>query len=155
MTEVLQLKTELLRHTDCNCVLIQRYIAHEAKRTVDNITGVSDRPSQWSQTFTSSSRGSIDYGSISPTTQEPPNNGRCSKQWDQAHHAHGGAPHADYSIRNKLQNQYVPSPTEIEPPSQTQTGYFGPEYENNLNMNLNMNMHQQTIPCEVSGVNWY
>ncbi|KAH7303781.1 hypothetical protein B0I35DRAFT_337367, partial [Stachybotrys elegans] len=32
MAEVYALKNQLLRHTDCNCVLIQKYIAHEAKR---------------------------------------------------------------------------------------------------------------------------
>lgn len=38
--EIYHLKTQLLRHTDCGCVLIQKYIAHEAKRSVDNMMGV-------------------------------------------------------------------------------------------------------------------
>ena len=42
--EAYLLKTKLLEHTDCNCVLIQRYIAHEAKRSVDRMTGVEPAP---------------------------------------------------------------------------------------------------------------
>ncbi|KAF9767722.1 hypothetical protein IL306_015071 [Fusarium sp. DS 682] len=33
--EIYHLKTELLRHTECNCVLIQNYIANEAQKCVD------------------------------------------------------------------------------------------------------------------------
>ncbi|KAK2684371.1 hypothetical protein QWA68_016788 [Fusarium oxysporum] len=33
--EIYQLKTELLRHTECNCVLIQNYIANEAQKCVE------------------------------------------------------------------------------------------------------------------------
>ncbi|KAH7182205.1 hypothetical protein DER46DRAFT_568781 [Fusarium sp. MPI-SDFR-AT-0072] len=33
--EIYQLKTELLRHTECNCALIQNYIANEAQKCVD------------------------------------------------------------------------------------------------------------------------
>jgi hypothetical protein len=36
--EIYHLKTQLLQHTDCNCVLIQKYIANEAKRTVDGLS---------------------------------------------------------------------------------------------------------------------
>ncbi|KAI9158863.1 Transcription factor atf21 [Paramyrothecium foliicola] len=36
-TEVYLLKTELLRHTHCNCTLIQEYIANEARRSVDKM----------------------------------------------------------------------------------------------------------------------
>lgn len=35
--EIYHLKTQLLRHTDCNCILIQRYITNEAKKTVDRL----------------------------------------------------------------------------------------------------------------------
>uniref|UniRef100_A0A0C4DJB6 BZIP domain-containing protein n=1 Tax=Fusarium oxysporum (strain Fo5176) TaxID=660025 RepID=A0A0C4DJB6_FUSOF len=34
-TEIYYLKTELLRHTDCNCDLIQAYISSEARKSVD------------------------------------------------------------------------------------------------------------------------
>lgn len=37
-TEIYHLKTQLLRHTDCNCTLIQRYITNEAKKSVDGLT---------------------------------------------------------------------------------------------------------------------
>ncbi|KAM5357090.1 hypothetical protein ACJZ2D_016626 [Fusarium nematophilum] len=35
--EIYYLKTELLRHADCNCVLIQKYIAHEAQKSVNGL----------------------------------------------------------------------------------------------------------------------
>ena len=40
-SEIIHLKNQLLQHTDCNCTLIQRYIAHQAKRSVDDMLGVS------------------------------------------------------------------------------------------------------------------
>jgi hypothetical protein len=36
--EVYFLKTELLRHTNCNCTLIQEYISNEAKRTIEKMS---------------------------------------------------------------------------------------------------------------------
>lgn len=39
--EIYHLKTQLLRHTDCNCMLIQKYIANEAQRSVDNMVDMS------------------------------------------------------------------------------------------------------------------
>ncbi|KAH7190250.1 hypothetical protein BKA60DRAFT_664425 [Fusarium oxysporum] len=39
--EIYHLKTQLLQHTDCNCVLIQKYIANEAKKTVDGMLACS------------------------------------------------------------------------------------------------------------------
>ncbi|KAH8662719.1 hypothetical protein BGZ61DRAFT_368571 [Ilyonectria robusta] len=39
--EIYHLKTQLLRHTDCNCVLIQKYIANEAKNSVDALLACS------------------------------------------------------------------------------------------------------------------
>ncbi|KAF4975706.1 hypothetical protein FZEAL_7546 [Fusarium zealandicum] len=39
--EIYHLKTQLLQHTDCNCVLIQKYIANEAKKTVDGLLSCS------------------------------------------------------------------------------------------------------------------
>lgn len=41
--EVYHLKTQLLRHTDCDCVLIQRYIANEARRSVDGMASPSQQ----------------------------------------------------------------------------------------------------------------
>jgi len=45
--EIYHLKTELLRHTDCNCLLIQRYIADEAKKSVDCLLGCSSAFNQY------------------------------------------------------------------------------------------------------------
>jgi hypothetical protein len=39
--EIYHLKTQLLRHTKCNCVLIQKYIANEAKKCVDGMLACS------------------------------------------------------------------------------------------------------------------
>ncbi|KAH6984218.1 hypothetical protein BKA56DRAFT_580757 [Ilyonectria sp. MPI-CAGE-AT-0026] len=39
--EIYHLKTQLLRHTDCNCVLIQKYIANEARKSVDGLLSCS------------------------------------------------------------------------------------------------------------------
>jgi hypothetical protein len=39
--EMYHLKTQLLRNTECNCVLIQNYIANEAKKCVDKLVPYS------------------------------------------------------------------------------------------------------------------
>lgn len=39
--EIYHLKMQLLGHTDCNCVLIQKYIANEAKKSVDGLLSCS------------------------------------------------------------------------------------------------------------------
>ncbi|KAH7113072.1 hypothetical protein EDB81DRAFT_922343 [Dactylonectria macrodidyma] len=39
--EIYHLKTQLLRHTDCNCVLIHKYIANEARKSVDGLLSCS------------------------------------------------------------------------------------------------------------------
>ncbi|KAH7009556.1 hypothetical protein EDB80DRAFT_713509 [Ilyonectria destructans] len=36
-TEIYELKTQLLRHTHCNCTLIQKYISREATKSVDQL----------------------------------------------------------------------------------------------------------------------
>ncbi|KAJ3454413.1 hypothetical protein MRS44_018307 [Fusarium solani] len=40
-SEIYNLKTQLLQHTDCNCVAIQQYIANEAKKTVVGLLSCS------------------------------------------------------------------------------------------------------------------
>ncbi|KAL5585731.1 hypothetical protein FOVSG1_013423 [Fusarium oxysporum f. sp. vasinfectum] len=39
--EIYHLKTQLLRHTECNCVLIHNYIANEAQKCVDRLVACS------------------------------------------------------------------------------------------------------------------
>lgn len=39
--EIYYLKMHLFQHTDCNCVLIQKYIANEAKKSVDSLLSCS------------------------------------------------------------------------------------------------------------------
>jgi hypothetical protein len=59
--ETYYLKTQLLQHTDCNCVLIQKYIANEAKKCVDGMLACS------SAFDTHGSSWSPDHGSPSDT----------------------------------------------------------------------------------------
>ncbi|KAH7113090.1 hypothetical protein EDB81DRAFT_670488 [Dactylonectria macrodidyma] len=40
-SEIYHLKTQLLQHTDCNCVLIQKYIANEARKSVNSLLSLS------------------------------------------------------------------------------------------------------------------
>lgn len=60
--EIYYLKTQLLQHTDCNCVLIQKYIANEAKKSVDALLACS------SAFHPHGSSLSPDYGSSSGTS---------------------------------------------------------------------------------------
>lgn len=83
--EIYILKTQLLQHNNCNCVLIQKYIANEAKKSVDKLVGdgVSstgtampvERGSISTPDWPGSSRGSTITESIhtqSPMTNFPP-----------------------------------------------------------------------------------
>lgn len=77
--EIYHLKTQLLRHTDCKCVLIQRYCARQAKRTVDYMTapalpylGVSTSPEN------NSSRGASTADSV---TADTPGSEDVQAQW--------------------------------------------------------------------------
>lgn len=84
-SELYFLKTQLLQHTDCGCVLIQRYIAHEAKRSVDNMTSSG----------TSSASPSVEHGSSgsrSGSASVPP--GLYGEQYPQHHHVqYTSSPH--------------------------------------------------------------
>jgi hypothetical protein len=68
--EIYDLKTQLLRHTDCNCVLIQKYIAHEARKSVHRLTPCPS-PSQPNmmpfvgyQSVSNGSRASVSVASV-------------------------------------------------------------------------------------------
>ena len=63
--EIYHLKTQLLRHTDCNCVLIQRYIANEAKKSVDGLLGCSSAFHQYGGSLSPEYMGSCATGSSS------------------------------------------------------------------------------------------
>ena len=64
--DIYHLKTQLLRHTDCNCELIQKYIAAEAKKSVNKVVENSVSPDQPMGT------GSIspEYGTSRTSTAE-------------------------------------------------------------------------------------
>ncbi|CAM1507434.1 Fc.00g070750.m01.CDS01 [Cosmosporella sp. VM-42] len=57
--EIYHLKTQLLRHTDCNCKLIQKYIANEAQKSVDGLLACSSAFHSYGGSM------SPDYGSSS------------------------------------------------------------------------------------------
>lgn len=82
--EIYILKTQLLQHNNCSCVLIQKYIANEAKKSVDKLVGdrgagtetavPAERGSISTPDWPSSSRGSTITESIhtqSPMTNFP------------------------------------------------------------------------------------
>lgn len=56
--EIYHLKTQLLRHTDCNCVLIQRYITNEAKKSVDGLLACSSSFHQYGDSLSPEYMGS-------------------------------------------------------------------------------------------------
>lgn len=56
--EIYHLKTQLLRHTDCNCVLIQRYISNEAKKSVDGLLACSSSFHQYGDSLSPEYMGS-------------------------------------------------------------------------------------------------
>ncbi|KAM5354405.1 hypothetical protein ACJ41O_001054 [Fusarium nematophilum] len=64
--EIYHLKTQLLQHTDCNCVLIQKYIANEAKKTVDGLLSCSSAFQLENDSMSPYRRGSSNSGT-SPT----------------------------------------------------------------------------------------
>lgn len=64
--EIYHLKTQLLQHTDCNCVLIQKYIANEAKKTVDGLLSCSQAFQMDNDSMSPYRRGSSNSGT-SPT----------------------------------------------------------------------------------------
>ena len=65
------LKAKLLEHTDCNCALIQRYVAHEAKRLVDSITGMGAEVWPATRTFERDLPGPISDWPGSASTSVP------------------------------------------------------------------------------------
>ncbi|KAF4463361.1 Transcription factor atf21 [Fusarium albosuccineum] len=64
--EIYHLKTQLLQHTDCNCVLIQKYIANEAKKTVDGLLSCSSAFQMDHDSMSECRQGSSNSGT-SPT----------------------------------------------------------------------------------------
>ncbi|KAF4344146.1 transcription factor atf21 [Fusarium beomiforme] len=83
--EIYHLKTQLLQHTDCNCVLIQKYIANEAKKTVDGLVSCSSAFQPDSDPMSPYRRGSCNSGT-SPTESlgvPTPEFGGVSPVWSQ------------------------------------------------------------------------
>ncbi|KAM6507188.1 hypothetical protein FALCPG4_018570 [Fusarium falciforme] len=64
--EIYHLKTQLLQHTDCSCVLIQTYITNQAKKTVDGLLSCSSAFQLETESMSLCSRGLSNSGT-SPT----------------------------------------------------------------------------------------
>lgn len=101
--EIYVLKTQLLQHNSCNCVLIQKYIANEAKKSVDKLVGDGragtgtavpvERGSISTPDWPSSSRGSTITESIhtqSPMTNFPAEGGHTP--WPGGYHGNKAMP---------------------------------------------------------------
>ncbi|KAF5024707.1 hypothetical protein F66182_3221 [Fusarium sp. NRRL 66182] len=87
--EIYHLKTQLLQHTDCNCVLIQKYIANEAKKTVDGLISCSPAFHPDNDPMSPYRRGSCHSGT-SPTESlgvPTPEFEGVSPAWSQPFHA--------------------------------------------------------------------
>ncbi|KAH7120180.1 hypothetical protein B0J13DRAFT_568542 [Dactylonectria estremocensis] len=72
--EIYHLKTQLLRHTDCNCILIQKYIANEARKSVDGLLSYSSAfqlPDGLTPSHHGGSSGSRTSGTDSSSIQTP------------------------------------------------------------------------------------
>ncbi|KAH6985545.1 hypothetical protein EDB80DRAFT_732999 [Ilyonectria destructans] len=72
--EIYHLKTQLLRHTDCNCVLIQKYIVNEARKSVDGLLSCSSAfqlPDGLTRLHHRGSSGSRTSGTDSLSIQTP------------------------------------------------------------------------------------
>ncbi|KAI5462875.1 hypothetical protein BGZ63DRAFT_402233 [Mariannaea sp. PMI_226] len=69
-TEIYHLKTQLLRHTDCGCTLIQQFIANEARKSVKDLPPCisplpcNTMPMVGSQSSSNGSRASISVASV-------------------------------------------------------------------------------------------
>ncbi|KAL4723897.1 hypothetical protein ACLX1H_009542 [Fusarium chlamydosporum] len=93
--EIYHLKTQLLQHTDCNCVLIQKYISNEAKKTVDGLHTCPSTFQPESDPMSPYRRGSCHSGT-SPTESlgvPTPEFEGVSPGWPQHFHSgHGSSP---------------------------------------------------------------
>jgi hypothetical protein len=94
-TEIYHLKTQLLQHTDCNCILIQKYISNEAKRTVDGLLACPSTFQPDNDTMSPYRRGSCHSGT-SPTESlgvPTPEFEGASPGWPQPFHSgYGSSP---------------------------------------------------------------
>ncbi|RGP73347.1 transcription factor atf21 [Fusarium longipes] len=93
--EIYHLKTQLLQHTDCNCVLIQKYISNEAKKTVDGLLTCPSTIQPDNDAMSPYRRGSCHSGT-SPTESlsvPTPEFEGVSPGWPQAFHSgYGSSP---------------------------------------------------------------
>lgn len=71
--EVYTLKSQLLQHTDCNCALIQKYIASEAIKSVDNLPDIPQCPSHPADTIEAKYASFQAEGSVPSTSFPEPN----------------------------------------------------------------------------------
>lgn len=92
--EIYHLKTQLLQHTDCNCVLIQKYISNEAKKTVDGLVACPSTLQPDNDPMSPYRRGSCHSGA-SPTDSlgvPTPEFEGVSPAWPQPFHSGHASP---------------------------------------------------------------
>ncbi|CEI66695.1 unnamed protein product [Fusarium venenatum] len=101
--EIYHLKTQLLQHTDCNCILIQKYISNEAKKTVDGLLACPSNFQPDNDTMSPYRRGSCHSGT-SPTESlgmPTPEFEGASPVWPQPFHSgHGSSPDGTEDMLN-------------------------------------------------------
>ncbi|WZH40861.1 hypothetical protein QYS62_001799 [Fusarium acuminatum] len=76
--EIYHLKTQLLRHTECNCVLIQNYIANEAKKCVDKLVACSTVFDTHGNSLSPCNGNPSDASTAEELSMQSPNVGRFS-----------------------------------------------------------------------------
>ncbi|KAH8661753.1 hypothetical protein BGZ61DRAFT_147604 [Ilyonectria robusta] len=80
-TEIYYLKTEMLRHTDCNCVLIQAYIANEARKSVDSLLASSSALNAYGGSMSPEYVGSNGTSTTGSLTAQSPGAVSISPAW--------------------------------------------------------------------------
>lgn len=81
-TEIYHLKTQLLRHTDCNCHLIQKYIANEAKKSVEGLMGCTSAFNAYdAESLTPEHRGSCSLSSVESMSLQTPDTEHMAPIW--------------------------------------------------------------------------
>ncbi|EXA30853.1 hypothetical protein FOVG_17821 [Fusarium oxysporum f. sp. pisi HDV247] len=80
-TEIYHLKTQLLQHTDCNCVLIQKYIANEARKSAEGLLACSSSFNAYSGSLSPDYGGSNDANTTDSFNNQCPEAGSISLTW--------------------------------------------------------------------------
>ncbi|KAM0555752.1 hypothetical protein ACHAPJ_006146 [Fusarium lateritium] len=148
--EIYHLKTQLLQHTDCNCVLIQKYIANEAKKTVDGLLSCSSAFQPDNDPMSPYRRGSCNSGT-SPTESlgvPTPEFEGISPTWSQPFQArHGSTSEVGEEIFDMPMDPYSKGPIHMHgQPLASMTPLHHPDAEMFVGMGAQ--------PQHVDGISW-